>query len=158
MTDFDIGPHFWSVEHTNDHARHTPLKGSATAAQPITATANISTYASLPTPLTTTLSFVSGPWVVLFILTAYVDIGANNVEVALSLDFSGATVLAAGTNTEDRLHVNAKSPVGSTLSRSDWAYVNPGDTVIELKYAATGAATVSDVALAVIPLRHEIGY
>ena len=156
MTDFDIGAHFWSNEHTNDHARHIPLKGAATAAQPVTATGGIGSYASLPVPLTTTLSFVSGPWVCLFILTAYVDIGANNVEVALSLDFSGATVLAAGTNTEDRLHVNAKSPVGSTLSRSDWAFVNPGDTVIELKYAATGAATVSDVALAVKPLRHQI--
>ena len=157
MSDFDIGPHFWSSEHTSDHARHAPLKGSATAAQPVATTGAITTYASLPAPLATTLSFVSGPWVCLFILTAYVDIGANNVEVALSLDFSGATVLAAGTNTEDRLHVNAKSPVGSTLSRSDYAFVNPGDTVIELKYASTGAATVSDVALAVIPLRHQIG-
>jgi hypothetical protein len=157
MTDFDIGGHFWSDEHTNDHARHVPLKGAATAVQPIAATGAITTYASLPTPLTTTLSFVSGPWLCLFILTAYVDVAANNVEVALSLDFSGATVLAAGTNTEDRLHVNAKQPVGSTLSRSDYAFVNPGDTVIELKYAATGAANVSDVALAVLPLRHRIG-
>ena len=156
MSDFDIGPHFWSSEHTNDHARHVPLKGTATAAQALAATADINTYASLPAPLKTTVSFLSGPWECLFHLAAYVDIAANNVAVALALDFSGATTLAAGANPEDRLHVNAKSPIGSTLSLSDYAFVNPGDTVIELKYAATGAATVSDVSLNIIPLRHQI--
>jgi hypothetical protein len=126
-------------------------KGKATTPQAITATANINTYASLPTPLVVAY-VLPAAWTCLFILTAFVDTTTNNVEVACSLDFSGATVLAAGTNSEDRLHVNGKSPVGITLSREDYASVNQGTTNIELKYAATGAATLSDVALAIIPI------
>jgi hypothetical protein len=157
VSDFDIGAHFWSAEHTSDHARHTPAKGTNLAVQATAATADLNTYTSFPSPLTATVSFDSGPWLCLLILAAYVETAVNNVEVVLSLDFSGATTLAAGTNPEDRLHLNAKSPAGSTLALSDYGFLNPGDTVVELKYAATGAANVSDIALAVIPMRHQIG-
>jgi hypothetical protein len=77
---------------------------------------------------------------------------ANNVQVALALDMSGANTVAAGSHTEDRMRVNAKSPTGATLSLVDFASVEGGDTVYELKYASTGAATVSDVAFAIVPL------
>jgi hypothetical protein len=154
--DINIGPHFWSVEHFGEHARHAPAKGTALAPQAVTATVDLNTYASLPTPLTAPLTMVSGPWVALFLLSAYVDIGANNVEVALALDVSGATTVVAGANPEDRLHVQAKSPVAATLSLADYGVINQGDHVLELKYVASGAATVSDVALSVLPLGHVI--
>jgi len=63
--------------------RPAPAKGTALAAQALTATANINTYASLPTPLVFTVTRADGPWLCLFDLAAYVDIAANNVEIAL---------------------------------------------------------------------------
>jgi hypothetical protein len=133
-------------------ARPAPVKGTALAAQALTATANINTYASLPTPVTYTLTLAEGPWICLFALAAYVEIAANNVEVALALNITGASTVAAGSHSEDRLHVVAKSPVGTGLSLSDYATVNKGATTFELKYAATGAATVSDVAMQIVPI------
>jgi hypothetical protein len=138
--------------HPLDGPAHAPVKGTALAAQTLAATAGITSYASLPTPLTYTLTLVGGPWLCLFHLNAFVDIGVNNVEVALALNITGTTTIAAGSNPEDRLHVTAKSPVGAALSLSDYAVVNAGATVFELRYAATGAAVVSDVAMAIIPL------
>ena len=132
--------------------RPAPAKGTALAAQALTATANINTYASLPTPLVFTVTRADGPWLCLFDLAAYVDIAANNVEIALALNISGATTVAAGSHSEDRLHANAKSPIGTVLSLSDYAIINRGATTFELKYAATGAATVSDVAMQIVPL------
>jgi hypothetical protein len=152
MTDVNIGAHFWSDEHLRDHVTHDPTKGTALTAQILPATTNINTYASFPAPLVGTVTTIYGPWLALVHLAAYVDIATNNVEVALALDLTGATTTPAGSNPEDRLHVTAKSPVGSTLSLSDYATLNVGVTTVELKYAG-GPATVSDVALAIIPLR-----
>ena len=155
--DINIGPHFWSDEHFGEHARHAPANGTALAAQTVASTGSITTYQSFPTPVTATLVMVSGPWLVLFLLAAYVDIGANNVEVACALEVSGATTVAAGDNPEDRLHVFAKSPIAATLSLAE--YVQPvyqGDNNLELKYAATGAATISDITLSAIPLSHVL--
>jgi hypothetical protein len=135
-----------------DSPGHAPVKGSATAAQTLAATANIDTYASLPSPLVYTLTLTGGPWLCLFSLAAFANIAVNNVELSLALDISGSVTVPAGSHPEDRLHVLAKSPVAATLSRADYAPVNAGATVFELKYAATGAATVSDVAFSVIPL------
>jgi hypothetical protein len=132
--------------------RPAPAKGTALAAQTLAATANINTYASLPTPLRFTITRADGPWLCLFDLSAYVDIAANNVEVALALDITGATTVPAGSHPEDRLHANAKSPIGSVLSLSDYATINNGATTFELRYAATGAVTVSDVAMQIVPL------
>jgi hypothetical protein len=152
VTATDFGSHHWSAAHTNGHARHAPVKGTALAAQPVTATANIGTYAPLPTPVIGTLTLLGGPWLCLFDLAAYIDIGANNVEVSLALDITGTTTVPAGSNPEDRLHVLAKSPIAATLSLADYASVNAGDTTFELKYAATGAATVSDIAMSIVPI------
>ena len=152
MTNLDIGAHFWSGEHADSHTQHVPVKGTALAAQTLAGTADINTYASLPTPLTYTLTLLgSRPWLCLIHLSAFVNLSTNNAELVLALDISGMTTIAAGSNPEDRLHLLAKSPIAVGLAMSDYASVNPGATVFELKYAGS-AGVISDVAMDVVPL------
>jgi hypothetical protein len=148
VTDTDIGGHFWSDQHLGEHARHPPMKTVISTAQAVPATAGITTYASFPTPVRETLTFIGGPWLCAVFLAAYVDIGVNNVEIALALD---TAAVPAGSKPENRLHLNAKSPAGTTLTMSEYETVNAGDITFELMHAG-GAATVSDIKLAVIPL------
>lgn len=86
-------------------------------------------------------------------LSAYIDSGANSNDVALALDLSGATALAAGSNPEQVLRVGGKQPVASTLSLSYLVQFSAGQTGVEVRYSATAAgADISAVSLTVVSL------
>jgi hypothetical protein len=77
---------------------------------------------------------------------AYVDTNANNNDVSLAIQFSGATVQAAGAVPAHTLRLGGKSIVSATVCLSYIQAFNAGDTTMEVKYKASQVGTdVSDV-------------
>jgi hypothetical protein len=130
-----------------------PFKDVNTAIQNVTATANITTYASMPTPIISQITFDpgQGKWLCLFVLTAYINISVNNTEVALDVNVTGHNSIPAGSHTENRLHVLGKSPVAANVNQVVYAILVPGTTQVEVQHAG-GACAISDVAFSFIPL------
>jgi hypothetical protein len=128
-----------------------PFKDVNTAAQNLAATANINTYAPLPTPMVSTVVVQAGIWLCLFVVTAYINTTVNNTEVSLAMNVSGGTNIPAGSRTEDRLHVLGKSPIGTSINQVIWAEISPGSNRFEVQHAGM-VCTVSDLAFSFIPL------
>lgn len=110
-------------------------------------------FSPLPTPgpiagLMTVVE--SGP--VLLSLSVYVDSGANNNDVSLGLDLTGATVVAVG-GPGKTVRVGGKQYVQSTLSNTYLQEFNEGDTLGEVMYKATlSGAIVSDLSINMVSL------
>lgn len=139
------------IDYDGPAAPPVPFKNVNTAAQNLVATANITTYAPLPTPMVSNVTVIAGNWLCLFVITVYINTTSNNTEVSLAMNVSGGTNIPAGSRTEDRLHVLAKSPIGSSINQVIWAMVNPGTNRFEVQHSGQ-ACTISDLAFSFIPL------
>jgi hypothetical protein len=139
------------IDYQGPAAPPVPFKNVNTVAQNLAATANITTYAPLPTPMVSNVVVTAGNWLCLFVITVYINTTSNNTEVALAMNVSGGTNIPAGSRTEDRLHVLAKSPIGSSINQVVWAVVNPGSNRFEVQHSGQ-ACTISDLAFSFIPL------
>jgi len=128
----------------------SPLSDYSSGSESVPATADVTTYASMPTPVRIAVDFGGGDWQCLFLFSAHIDITVNNAEVALALDISGANVIPAGSEPYNRIHVIAKSPISSTFSLQQYGTLLGGETDIELMHAGS-ACTISDVALQIVP-------
>jgi hypothetical protein len=149
--------YFGSAWHYNSHellairgAKVDPFEVDTAASVTVAATANITTYASLPTPATLNVT-LANDWRCLFLFSLHIDLAVNNADVAAALDFSGAATIAAGSRPQDRLHVVAKSPISATFSLARVAVVPGGTTRVELMHAGDGF-TMTDGSLEVVPL------
>jgi hypothetical protein len=103
-----------------------------------------------PGPVTGTITLDTDT-TMLVIISANVDSVANNNQMQLALELSGATILAAGTKPEQVLWAGGKQAVQSTLEVTYVQRLLAGTTNAEVRYTAQQAGgTVS--ALAVIAM------
>jgi hypothetical protein len=84
---------------------------------------------------------------ILFTLSLDVDtMGANN-QVRVGLNMTGATVMAAGSKTEQALWIGGKQPVQATMEVTFVQRLTAGTTTIQLYYTAQAAATLTAMAV-----------
>jgi hypothetical protein len=79
---------------------------------------------------------------VLFVLSLNVDSVANNNQIQVGLDMTGATTVVVGTNPEQVLLVGGKQQLQATLEVSFIVKMNAGTTNIALKYTAQVAGGI----------------
>jgi hypothetical protein len=111
-------------------------------------------FVPLPAPGPVTASVTSDVTIPLeIILSAYVDTGSNNNDVRLALDFSGATVEAAGSQPQRVIRLGGKSLVAATVTISFIESLLVGTTTVQVMYQASlVGATVSNIALSAVSL------
>jgi hypothetical protein len=130
----------------------TPLEGVALG--PFNNLPAAMSFVPLPAPGPVTGSLTLDEAVnVLVILSAYLDSGANNNNVSLGLDLTGATVVPVASKPERIIQVGGKSWVQVSLSMIYVVAMAVGTTNAEVRYTASVAgANVSNIALtAVMP-------
>jgi hypothetical protein len=127
------------------NAAHPPYL-SVVNPGPVTLPASAS-FAAVPTtsPYALTLPVAS---VVEFCLSLNLDSAVNNNQVQLALDLSGATTVAAGSQSEQVLWAGGRQPVQSTLEVTYLQSLAAGTTDVALEYTAQSAgAQVSGMAV-----------